>query len=170
MKKRTWVFVILAVIVLLGVGYAAIANVNLNVNSSTASMTPDDGSFDVIFKAVDTFSHSGDGSAEFTRTNDHNATFTLTGFTKKGDSAVITLPFTNDSDTLKASLADAVITNSNDEYFTVTATSLAGTVLDEKGGTNPDGQLVITVTAAKTPLDTTVTTTITAQVTASPQN
>ena len=170
MKKGTGIFAIIIAIVALGVGYAAISSVDLNVNGATATATPDDDNFDVIFKEQATFSKTGDGTITYTRTDDHNVTFTLTGFTKKGDSAVITLPFTNDSETLKASLVDAVITNSNSEYFSVSAASLAGTVLNEKGQSGCDSNLVITIEAIKTPIEDEVSTTITAKVTASPQN
>lgn len=171
MKKGTGIFVILISILALGIGYAAISSVDLNINGSTATVTPDDDNFDVIFKAESTFSKtSGVGTVTFTRTDDHNVTFTLTGFTKRGDTATITIPFTNDSETLKAELADALITNSNDEYFTVSATSLAGTVLEEKGQTGSDSSLVLTVTAVKTPVSDEESTTITAKITASPRN
>ena len=170
MNKKMGIFAILIAIIALGVGYAAISSVNLNVNNSTATIVPADDNFKVIFKEAATFTNTGDWTVNFTRTDDHNVTFTVTGFTKEGDSTVITLPFTNDSDTLRATLADATINNSNNEYFSVTATSLAGTTLEKKGQSGADGNLVITIQAIKTPVTDTVSTTITATVTATPAN
>ena len=170
MKSRKIVFLLLLVVLLLGVGYAAITGVTLKVNGSTATITPNESDFDVVFDEQSTFTQTGDGSATFTRTDGHNVTFVLDGFTKKGDKAVITFPFKNMSETLKAQMADAVLTNSNPEYFTVTATSLASVKLNEKDETGSSANLVITVEAIKTPVDEAKTTTITATIDASAQN
>ena len=170
MKKRTGIFAIIIAVLLLGVGYAAMSGKTISVSNATAKLSVDDNNFDVIFRNETTFSKTGVGEITFTRTSDHEVTFTLTGFTKKGDSAVITLPFRNDSDTLKAVLEDAVITNSDGNYFRVTATSLAGTVLNEKGEDGEGANLVITVEALKTPVEADITTTISATLNANPQN
>ena len=170
MKKRTGIFAIIIAILVLGVGYAAMSGKTLFVNDSTAKIAVDDNNFNVVFKSNDTFSNTGVGTVEYTRTDDQHIAFTLTGFTKKGDTATITLPFENASDTLKAELENAVITNSDGNYFRVTATNLAGTVLNESGETGDDANLVITVEALKTPVETDITTTITATLKANPKN
>ena len=170
MKKRTGIFAIIIAILVLGVGYAAMSGKTLYVNNSTAKIAVDDNNFNVVFRNDSTFSMTGTGSVTFNRVYDQHVEFTLTGFTKKGDSAVITLPFRNDSDTLKAALENASITNSDGNYFRVTANTLAGTVLDEKGGANEGANLVITVEALKTPVESDITTTISATLKANPQN
>ena len=170
MKKRTGIFAIIIAILLLGVGYAAMSGQALHVNNAKATVKVDDSNFNVIFRNETTFSKTGAGEIEFDRTDDHNVTFTLTGFTKRGDTAVITLPFRNDSDTLQAVLENATVTNSDGNYFRVTAEPLTGTVLGEKGQADEGANLVITVEAIKTPVENDVTTTITATLNANPKN
>ncbi len=172
MKKRNLVFIVLLAILLLGVGYAVVSSVTLTVDTTntTVTMTADPSNFDVQF--INGASHSGNGmfSAGTITNNGHTTTFTITGFSKSGDSAVVTLPFQNKSTTLKASLANATVSVSNTEYFSISATSLAGTTLDELGGTTDSGNLVLTITAIKTPVSTDETTTVTASLVASPSN
>ena len=170
MKKRTGIFAIIIAVLLLGVGYAAMSGKTLYVNDSTATIAVDDNNFNVVFKTAATFSNTGVGTVVFNRVDDQHVEFTLTGFTKKGDTETITLPFRNDSETLKAALENDVITNSDGNYFRVTATSLAGTLLTEKGTDGDDANLVITVEALKTPVEEDITTTISATLKANPQN
>lgn len=170
MKKKTWVFAILIAIILLGVGYAAISDTVLTVTGSSATITADPNNFVVKYKAQSEMTSSGStgSSVNIVRNSDTDVTFTVTGLTKKDDTVTVTLPIVNLSETLKATLGTPTITNTNTEYFDVTInTALAGTVLVEETGT---ANLVITVTAKKTPVTADETTTITAQISATPTN
>ena len=170
MKKRTSIIAIIIAILILGVGSAVVSNVTLNIGSSTVTMTADQSNFDVVYDVIGNMTQSGNGTATFTRTADHNVSFTVTGFTKKGDTITVTIPFKNMSTTLKADMADAVLTNSNTEYFSVSAVSLASTTLNESGQSGDSANLVITVTAEKTPVSADETTTITGTLVAAPSN
>ena len=169
MKKKYGVIAILIAIVVLGVGYAVISNVTLNVNGSQATVNADQSNFAVKYDAESTFSYSGNptgSTVTLTRTDDTNATFTIEGLTKEGDSVTITYPIINESETLRASLAAPSVTNDNTEYFSVTTTApTAGTELAANGGTT---NLVLVVTVIKTPVADDETANITASVVASP--
>lgn len=169
MKKRYGVIAILIAIVVLGVGYAVISNVTLNVNGSQATVDADPSNFEVKYDEESTFTYSGNptgSTVTLTRTDDTNATFTIEGLTKQGDTVTITYPIINASETLKASLAAPTITNDNTEYFSVTTTSpTAGTELAANGGT---ANLVLVVEVIKTPIADSETANITASVVASP--
>ena len=170
MKKRTSIIAIIIAILVLGVGYAAISNITLNLNTSTATMAPSDSNFSVVYDVVGNMSCTGDGTGTFTRTDDTHVSFEVTGMTKKDDSVVCTIPFKNMSETLKAQMADANLTNSNSTYFSVSAASLSSVKLNEKDTSGSSANLVVTITALKTPVDDNESTTITGTLVASPAN
>jgi len=169
MKKRYGVIAILIAIVVLGVGYAAITNITLNVNNSTATANADQANFVVKFDTIDTFEYSGNptgSTVTLARTDDTNATFTIEGLTKQGDSVTITYPIVNESETLKAALAEPTIVNDNSEYFSVEAVSpTPGAELAVDGGT---ANLVLEVVVIKTPVTDDETANVSVSIEASP--
>ena len=169
MKKRTGILGVLIAVLILGIGYSAISAVNLKVTGS-GTITADQNNFDVHFKDV-----TGNGpekqcsvtgaTVEATYTDDLNATINISGFTKKDDEATVVYFIENGSEDIDALLSTPVtVTNSNSEYFEVTAT-LNDTELAANGGMT---SLVINVKAIKTPVTEDATTNITATVVANP--
>ena len=170
MKKKTGIIAILILILLLGVGYAAIANKNLIVNGS-ATVTPDDSNFVVKFDQQTAFTTNTTGApagatVTTTWTSDTQVGFTVGGLNKQGDVVVITYPILNESPTLGATLANPVISFDNSTYFSVTATLSTNTLAASTGTAN----LVVTITVLKTPVTDDETTTGTVTVTATPTN
>lgn len=160
-KKKTFVGVALLVAVLmLGVGYAAIADVKLNVQGNVTA-TPSDANFKVEFTGIPVTS---DGvSASISEENKLEATIDVTGLTQAGDVATATYTIINNSEDLTANLTANVIENSNSTYFKVTPT-LAQSSIAKKASTT----LEVKVELIKTPVATDETGTIKVQVTAAP--
>ena len=156
-KKRTFLVVALLVAALsLAVGYAAITK-NLAVTGS-ASATPDNDNFKVRFTGTPTTSDGTKVTAEVT--NELAAKINVSGLTTTGDTVTATYTIENYSAELGAALEVGSITNTNSNYFKVTA-SLAKPAI-AKGETTT---LTITVELLKTPVDDQITS-ITVPVTA----
>lgn len=125
-KKKTFVGVALLVAVLmLGVGYAAIADVKLNVTGNVTA-NPSDANFKVEFTG--TPQKSTGVEASISETNKLEATIDVTGLTQAGDVATATYTIINNSEDLTANLTASVIENSNDEYFKVTPTLASSSI------------------------------------------
>ena len=156
-KKRTFLVVALLVAALsLAVGYAAITK-NLSVTGSASATTKDD-NFKVRFTGTPT---TTDGSkVTATITNELAAKINVSGLTTTGDTVTATYTIENYSAELGANLALGSITNTNSEYFEVTA-SLDNSAI-AKGETTT---LTVTVKLLKTPVEN-QTTDITVPVTA----
>ena len=143
-KKRTFLVVALLVAVLsLAVGYAAITK-NLSVTGS-ASATTDDNNFKVRFTGTPTT--NGGSKVTATITNELAAKINVSGLTTTGDTVTATYTIENYSAELGANLEVGSITNTNSEYFEVTA-SLAKPAI-AKGETTT---LTVTVKLLKTPI------------------
>ena len=107
--------VILAAVLLLGVGYAAIQNISLNI-TGTAKADVSQSSFVVGFAKTTQVSDPSKVTASVT--NGTNAVLNVAGLTAKGDSVTATYTLQNTSPDLSANLS-IQSTNSNEEYFTV---------------------------------------------------
>lgn len=163
MKKRnTYVGLILLVAVLmLGIGYAAMTNITLNITGQ-ATATVNDENFKVKFTGTPTVSDEEIVTA--TIANDTKATINVDALSAKGDKVTATYTILNDSEDLSASIAVPTITNSNDEYFSVTTDMDAATTVASKGETT----VTVTVELIKTPIEENQTTDITVSLVASP--
>ncbi len=150
MRKMRGVLVILVAILVLGVGYAAISNVTLVVDGN-ATATADPNNFVVKFDQQSTFSAPTKVPTTATvtqrRIDDTHATYSITGFTKAGETVTMDFPIVNESDTLNASLSAEVTTHNNDEYFTVSQELSSPTAA--AGGSST---LSVTITVNKTPI------------------
>lgn len=160
MKKTNKIIVgaILIVIILLGVGYAAIQNVTLNI-AGTAAADPNQANFKVMFSGTPTVSNASFATAAIT--DDTNATISVAGLTTKGETVTATYTVQNVSTDLSADLAVAT-TNSNTEYFKISS-EVEKTSLTAGEATT----VTVTVELTKTPL-TEVSSTIGVQLTAMP--
>lgn len=153
------VVVIIIALLLLGIGYAAIQNITLNI-SGTASADPKQSNFNVAFLDNPEVSDSTMVTASIT--DDCNANINVSGLTKKGQTATATYTIKNKSADLSSDL-EVLITNSNEEYFTV-STELNKNSLTAEEIT----VLVVTVELAKTPILNSVSSTIGVQLNAMP--
>ncbi len=119
MVKRSSILliVIMTVVIVLGVGFAAITSTQLNITGNTTA-TPDQANFKVKFLEETQVSDPGKVTAEVT--GDTTATINVQGLSAKGDKVTATYKVKNFSDDLSADIALS-IGNSNGGYFKTTA-------------------------------------------------
>ena len=162
-KKIVTVFVVVAIL-LVGVGYAAIANITLNISGS-ASANPDDANFSVKFDKTVTPTHENSkGSVVATiGEDDKTAKITVTGLTAKNDTVSATYTVKNYSPDLTAKLS-ATVEQSNSGYFEVTPTIETQTLTAGKSTT-----IKVTVKLLKTPVTQDEENNITVKLTAAPE-
>lgn len=162
MKRRnTYVgLILLLAVLMLGIGYAAMSNITLNIGGSASAIVEDE-NFKVKFTGTPEVS-SSDVTA--TITDDHNATLNVTGLSAKGDKVTATYTIENASEDLSASVAVPTITNSNEDYFTVTTDMSTSQTLAAGGNTT----VTVTVELVKTPVDADQTADIKVSLVASP--
>lgn len=160
--KRTNKIILIAivsVVLLLGIGYAAIQNVTLNIQG-TAKADPSQSNFKVMFTGTPTASDSSKVVA--TITNDTNATIDVSGLTSKGETVTAIYTVKNASTDILADLS-VETTNSNTEYFSIKSefekTSLVA------GETTT---LTVTVKLIKTPISENVSSEIGIEIIAAP--
>ncbi len=160
MKKRTGIIVILIAVLALGIGYAAMSGVTLNVEGQ-GTISVDDSNFKVKFQEPATT--SGDGTIVASVTDDLTAEFTVSDFTKAGDSATIVYTIKNESVGIAADLVAPYIENSNEDDFTVTATLSSNNIAADGTAT-----LTVVITSLKTPTRNDLETLVTVSVEANP--
>lgn len=150
---------IIATMILLGLGYAAIQNITLTI-AGTAAADPSQSNFIVKFTGTPTVSSLTNVAAAIT--DDINATINVTGLTEKGQIATATYDIENSSIDLSADLG-LTLTNSNTEFFSIKS-DLAKTSLKAGESTT----VTVTVELLKTPIDGSEESTIGIQITAAP--
>jgi len=150
MKQQKVIFLLLVVtsvlIILLttGVGYAAVTDNKLKINDNITA-SPEYADFKVEFTGET--SYTGDGRANVKVTGKTIASMNITGLDSAGDSITVTFNIKNTSNEFYALLSERV-TNSNTEYFRVTASMQE----DRIGPKNRKTELYITVKLIKTPI------------------
>lgn len=157
--------VVLAIVLLIAVGFAALTNVTLNINGS-ATATPNDKNFTVKFTGTPTTSVSTDSiqaNATVSSEDAKKATLNVSGLTAKGETASATYTIKNESADLTANLSATSQVKSNSDYFKVTA-EIANSTLAAQGTTT----IKVTVELLKTPVADEVTAEIETVVTAEP--
>ena len=119
MVKRSTVLLIamIAVVMILGVGFAAITSTQLNITGNTTA-TPDQANFKVKFLEETVVSEPSKVTAKVT--GDTTATINVQGLTAKGDKVTATYKVKNFSTDLSADI-ELSIGNSNGTYFKTTA-------------------------------------------------
>lgn len=161
-QKKTFIIVaLLLAVLLLGIGYAAMAGITLNING-TANATIDNTNFVVKFVA-DSAQVSNAEKVTATVTDDKTARIAVNGLTAKGDYETATYTIKNESADLSARLS-AAITNNNKDYFKVEYT-IADTEPLASGATTT---ITVKVSLLKTPIDTDQNATIGVAITADP--
>lgn len=161
MKKTSKIIIgaLLAAILLLGIGYAAVQNITLNI-TGTAAADPSQSDFKVMFSGTPTVSDEAYITASVT--DDTNATINVSGFTTVGDQAIAEFTIQNASSDLSADLAVSV-TNSNEEYFLLSSQIGKDSLISGEATT-----MTVTVELTKTPLAESVSSTIGVQLVATP--
>ncbi len=161
MKKTTKVVlaVLVAAMLLLGIGYAAISQITLTI-AGTATAQADSANFKVMFTDAITVSDSTKVTA--TKTNDTNATIAVSGLTTVGQTATATYTVQNTSTDISADI-NVATTNDNTEYFRINA-KIGDTRLDPAEATT----VTVTITLLKSVITDNETATVGVQLTAYP--
>ena len=149
MKNRK-VFVgiaLLIVVLVLGIGYAAITDTLEITGSATA--TADSKNFKVVFTGETT--GVSDGVTAAATNGSVYATMNVTGLTTKGDSKSATFKIKNTSGELKALVDVATESITNTDFFAIDATVANPTA---ELAPNAETTVTVTVSLVKTPIDT----------------
>lgn len=160
-RKGLVVLAIVAMVAILGVGYAAITNVGFTINGS-ASAEGDQSAFKVHFSAVDFDGAEIKTAADKITHNEtqddaHSGTFSISGLTTQGDNAQFVYTVKNDSTDLSAvipkdSINVSSLTGKAAEYFTVSVVSE-----NPRGDVNiapgASSTFTVNVTLNKTPIE-----------------
>ena len=159
--RKIIIGIVIATILIIGIGYAALKNITLNVSGS-ASANPDDSNFKVKLTGTPIVSDETIVT-EANITGDLKASFTVEGLTSKGETATITYTIENASEDLSANLSAEVTKNTNSTYFKVTPTVAKTSILKEETTT-----VTVEVELLKTPVSQDETSTIELAITAEP--
>ncbi len=162
-KKQVQVFIFICIAVIsLAIGYAAISSIILSVNG-TGEVSVDSNNYDVHFDTtVNPTMTANMGSATIDQLDNKVAHITVTGLTKKADSATAEYTVVNDSNSIGANIS-LELTNTNTEYFRVTET-----ILDKQLQAGDTTKVRITVELLKTPISEVLTSDIIARLEAEP--
>ncbi len=165
----------LAIVAILGVGYAAITStLQIGGTGTQATATPDDTVFNINYTANTDHSISSGGTGTVTDTTSSyptkTASFTVTGMKKMNETATLVYTITNASVDLGASLGTPSCTQTDTGgYFEIT-TTLGTSTLTKAGGATPSTSQTVTVKLVKLPVDADVSTTITCTLQATATN
>ena len=138
--------VLLVAVLLVAIGYAAIAKIGLNIDG-TAKSKADQSNF--VVEMIGTPTTSGDGTivATINESKRTEGTMNVSGLTAKGETAIAVYTVKNKSQDLSADLT-VNATSTNEEYFEVIS-NLDKTTLKAEEETT----LTVTVKLLKTPID-----------------
>ena len=165
----------LAVVAILGVGYAAITStLQIGGTGTQATATPDSSAFDINYTSNTTASISSGGTGTVTDTTSSyptkTASFTATGMSKMNEMATLTYVITNASADLGASLATPSCTQTDTNGYFELSTSVADSTLTKSGGAKDNTTQTVTVKLVKLPVDAAVSTTVTCELVATATN
>ena len=144
-KKSLLSLGLLALVLVLGVGYAVVSNVTLNI---TGTATVADSTLKVKFTGTPVT--DGKGTINATIAGDLAATINVEGLTKVGDTATATYTISNYESDLNALITEVNISNDKTNYFEVTTSLTAAGLPIESGET---GEVTVTVKLVKMPVD-----------------
>ena len=175
MKKKKAIIglLVILVVILLAIGYAAISNQTLTING-TATAVASDSNFNVIFSAVGTpdviagttTTATATGTIDTTDSTGRTATITIDGFTKIGDAITVPYTISNESvDDVGAKITSIQIQNSNEDYFNVVVSPRESEDVISSGDSRVED---ITVACIQTPIASDQSATITVTFTAEP--
>ena len=151
MKKRKTLILMLSLVCLLvvGIGFAAIAAINLKVDGS-ATFQPNPNAYKVEFTAAS--KTAGGTDAVTIDTNDKTkATINVTSLNTKGTSVTFTLTITNNSSDDIAATISALNVTETDTANAFSVTTTGGSTTIQQNGTT---DITVTVTLDIAPIDT----------------
>lgn len=161
-KKSLLSLGLLALVLVLGVGYAVVTSVNLSINGTAKVQGAD---LRVAF--TETTSVSKEDKVTATATDGSLTASIAVKDLTLNESVTATYTIKNSETDVKASVIQQGITNDKENYFEVTTDATTAKTIDAGGTTT----VTITVKLIKTPvLDTDSTANITVNLTASPVN
>ena len=137
---------LIATIILIAIGYAAITNVELKI-SGTGNAQANKDNFIVEFIGIPTTGGKGKTQATIDTKDATKGNMTVSGLTAKGDTATATYTVKNQSQDLSADLT-AKATSSNESYFETMCTVEKTTLKAQEETT-----LTVTIKLLKTPID-----------------
>lgn len=144
-KKSLLSLGLLALILVLGVGYAVVSAVGFTFNGTA---TVADSEINVTISAVDDDATHATVDHNNFQAGDEQAKFTITGMALN-ETVKVTYTVTNNEADVKAKLAEKVaLTNTNPDFFTVDY-DIVDAELDPKEST----EVVVTVTLHQTPIN-----------------
>ena len=117
-KKNMFALAIVALILVLGVGYAVVSSVTLTINGTAGAKTQD---LKVVFDGVNSGTTAGDTGKVTAISNPDDtkaATFTVTDLVLN-ETVEMEFEIQNKETDVNASLAVPTVTNSKSEFFTV---------------------------------------------------
>ena len=145
-KKSLLSLGLLALVLVLGVGYAVVSTQNLTINGTAGVASS---VLNVSFTKDTTTSGAGTTTATAAE-GSLNADITVTGLTKIGDTATATYTIKNSEKDLSASITKQTITNDKEAFFEVTTSvDTTATVI----GKESTGTVTVTVKLIKMPIE-----------------
>ncbi|MBR3613566.1 MAG: hypothetical protein IKL55_00070 [Clostridia bacterium] len=147
-KKLLVGIALLIVVLVIGIGYAAITG-SLTI-SGTATATADDSNLKVQFTGVTNPATTTDGVTATATEGSTSATLNVTGLTTAGQSKTATYTIANNSDELKALVDVKTEEITNTGFFSIDATVANPTTELEPGD---ETTVTVTVTLNKTPIE-----------------
>ena len=154
-KKSLLSFGILALVLVLGVGYAAISEQVLNITGTATSL---DRTIDVRFVSAESGDADQGVTATGTITGDQEATITVTGLSEELDSAKVAYTVENHDVNLEAVVTAEVVEIKNaagkdlSEYFDVTFENSPVTLAPNISEPGTD-DIVVVVSLKKVPIE-----------------
>lgn len=145
-KKSTLGFILLALVLVLGVGYATVSSVVLNITGSASVQASD---LNVSFTGTTTTSSSSKVTASASA-DSKNATISVTGLTLN-EPVTATYTVINKETDVNAKIGTPTITNPKSTYFKVTTDVDTTPKIINAGGTNTT-TVTVTVELIKTPI------------------
>lgn len=175
MKKKKAIIglLVILVIILLAIGYAAISNQTLKVRG-TAKAVVADTNFNVVFSQVGaatfadgtTETATASGAIDTTDATGRTAKIEVNGFSKIGDTVTIPYTISNDSvEDIGAQITAININNSNEDYFNVVVSPRESDEVIHSGETRVEN---VSVVCTQTPITEDQTATIIISFTAEP--
>ena len=144
-KKSLLGLGLLALVLVLGVGYAVVSQVSLIIGGTA---TVASSNLKVYF--INPTTTGGAGTTVAAVENDLKATISVTGLTEVGQVATATYTIENSEKDLKAKITSGTITNNKTDYFEVTTDLGSGKTITENGGTTT---VTVSVKLIKMPID-----------------
>ena len=146
-KKSMFALALIAMVLVLGVGYAVISGVTLTISGSASTETRD---LDVVISAATPNDNTKDVYGEVSNPNDLNATIHVANMKAVNETQTVTYTIKNNETDVAAEISKKSISPASNEYFEVTTSVDSSTVTAQPNGTTT---VDVTVKLKKIPLE-----------------